>query len=48
VRLAVLALVMAAHGVGAAETVVISALRHPVDKSYRKMVAGMSKSRTLP
>jgi hypothetical protein len=41
VRLAVLALLMAAQSTGAAETVVISALRHPVDKSYRKMVQGM-------
>ena len=40
-RLAFLALLIAAHSVGAAETVVISALRHPVDKSYRKMVEGM-------
>jgi len=40
-RLAILALLMSAHSVGAADTVVITALRHPVDKSYRKMVQGM-------
>ena len=32
---------MAAHAAGAADTVVITALRHPVDKSYRKRVQGM-------
>jgi len=41
VRLAILALLMSAQSVGAADTVVITALRHPVDKSYRKMVQGM-------
>jgi len=41
VRLTLLALLLAANGVGAADTVVITALRHPVDKSYRKMLQGM-------
>jgi hypothetical protein len=41
-RLTLLALLLtAANSVGAADTVVITALRHPVDKSYRKMVQGM-------
>ena len=40
-RLAALALVVAAHTVGAADTIVITGMRHPVDKSYRKMVQGM-------
>lgn len=40
-RLALLALLMAANAACAADTVVITALRHPVDKSYRKMVQGM-------
>ncbi|HET7364139.1 MAG TPA: hypothetical protein VFJ70_11285 [Burkholderiales bacterium] len=40
-RLALLALLMAAHAAGAADTIVITGMRHPVDKSYRKMVQGM-------
>ena len=40
-RLAALALLVAAHSVGAADTIVITGMRHPVDKSYRKMVQGM-------
>jgi hypothetical protein len=40
-RLAALALLVAAHSAGAADTIVITGMRHPVDKSYRKMVQGM-------
>ena len=40
-RLAALALLVATHTAGAADTIVITGMRHPVDKSYRKMVQGM-------
>lgn len=40
-RLALLALLMAAHAAGAADTIVVTGMRNPVDKSYRKMVQGM-------
>jgi len=40
-RLALLALFLAAHAAGAADTIVVTGMRHPVDKSYRKMVQGM-------
>jgi len=41
VRLALVAFLLAAAHTAGAETIVVSALRHPVDKSYRKMVQGM-------
>ena len=40
-RLAALALLVAAHNVGAVDTLLITGMRHPVDKSYRRMVQGM-------
>lgn len=40
-RLALVAFLLAAAHTAGAETIVVSALRHPVDKSYRKMVQGM-------
>lgn len=39
-RLALCALFMAAHAAGAADTIVVTGMRHPVDKSYRKMMQG--------